>query len=86
MSVAGCFSRGILLLTIGSALTPAGADELSSQNFDRLHQLIKPQPGESRWAHIPWLLSLVEARKKAADEGKPMLIWSGGGSAPLGGC
>jgi hypothetical protein len=51
--------------------------------FDKLHALIKPAPGEDRWADIPWLTSLGEARKRAAAEGKPILLWEMDGH-PLG--
>lgn len=59
---------------------------LTEERFPDLVKLIKPQPGESRWRDIPWLLNVSEARKKAAEEGKPILIWSGGGAPPTGGC
>ncbi len=62
------------------------AAELSDENFAEVQKLIKPQPGESLWRHVPWETSLNAARRKAAAEGKPLLIWAGGGSAPLGGC
>ncbi len=61
-------------------------DGIQKQDFDRLRALIRPQEGESLWRHIPWETSLHEARRKAAEAGKPLLIWAGGGSAPLGGC
>jgi hypothetical protein len=48
--------------------------------------MIKPQPGELRFQEVPWLLSVYEARKQAAAEGKPILVWSGSGGAPLGVC
>ena len=54
--------------------------------FDPLHRLIKPGPDELRFQEIPWLLSVHDARKQAAAEGKPILIWSGSGGAPLGVC
>jgi len=59
---------------------------LSAERFEKLHRLIKPQPGELLFHDIPWLLSVSDARKKAAAEGKPILIWSGAGGAPLGTC
>jgi hypothetical protein len=59
---------------------------ISPEQFDKLYKLIKPQPGELRFQDIPWLLSVHEARKKAAAEGKPILVWSGSGGAPLGVC
>ncbi len=68
------------------AFVKTGAADLSEENFTKLQALIKPQPGESLWRHIPWETSLTAARQKAAIAGKPLLIWSGGGSAPLGGC
>jgi hypothetical protein len=49
--------------------------------FGTLHALIKPKPGG--FDEVPWLTSLWEARKKAAAEGKPILIWVGDGH-PLG--
>jgi hypothetical protein len=64
----------------------ASAAELSDKTFTEVQKLIKPQKEESLWRHIPWETSLNTARQKAAAEGKPLLIWSGGGSAPLGGC
>jgi hypothetical protein len=55
-------------------------------HFVKLHALIKPQPGELRFHEIPWLIDIWEARKKAAAEGKPILVWSGAGGAPIGVC
>ena len=63
--------------------TPA---KLTPQQFADFHTLIKPAPHESPWAKISWHASVWEGRKQAAAEGKPMLIWSGGGSPPLGAC
>jgi hypothetical protein len=62
------------------------AQLLTPKRFADLDKLIKPAPGELRWEEIPWLVSVYDARKKAAEEGKPIFLWSGGGSAPLGGC
>jgi len=56
---------------------------ISPEQFVKVHKLIKPHPGESRWREISWLTSLWEARKKAAAEGKPIVVWSGSGGAPL---
>jgi hypothetical protein len=44
---------------------------------------IRPVPGEDRFDQIPWLTSLWEARKVAAKEGKPILLWEMDGH-PLG--
>jgi hypothetical protein len=56
---------------------------ISPEQFAKVHKLIRPQPGESRWREISWLTSLWEARIKAAAEGKPIVVWSGSGGAPL---
>ena len=44
---------------------------------------IRPAEGEDRYAQIPWRVSLWEARKEAAKEGKPILLWEMDGH-PLG--
>jgi hypothetical protein len=59
---------------------------ISPVHFARLHQLIKPGPGELRFHEIPWLLDITQARKQAAALGKPILVWSGAGGAPIGIC
>jgi hypothetical protein len=59
---------------------------LSTGQFEKLHQMLKPQPGESRWMEIAWYPSVWEARQKAAAEGKPIFLLSGSGGAPPAGC
>ena len=56
---------------------------LTSERFARLHSMIKPTTGEEKWAQIPWLTSLWQARWRAAAEGKPILLWEMDGH-PLG--
>lgn len=51
--------------------------------FDKLHSLIKPKAADAKWEQIPWLSSLWEARKRAAADGKPILLWEMDGH-PLG--
>ena len=60
--------------------------EIPAEQFAKLHKLIKPQPGELLFHEIPWHLSVWEARQKAAAEGKPILVWSGSGGAPIAVC
>jgi hypothetical protein len=68
-------------------LARAGQPEpIRADQFVQLHTLIKPQPGELRFHEIAWLIDVWEARKKAAAEGKPILVWSGAGGAPIGVC
>ena len=76
------FARSGEVAPAAAQLPPA--PELKSGDFDRLHALIKPGFGESRWAEIPWMSCLWEARKKAAAEGKPLLIWYAAEGNPIG--
>ena len=78
---------GIAVLGLGIGMVGAEPPKpIPTDQFDKLHKLIKPQAGELRFQDIPWLMSVWEARKKAAAEGKPIVIWSGSGGAPLGVC
>lgn len=55
----------------------------SADEFAHLHALIKPKAEEEKWAQIPWMDNLWEARKQAAAIGKPLLLWEMDGH-PLG--
>jgi hypothetical protein len=59
------------------------ADPIPTDQFAKLHALIKPAKDEEKWAEIPWLASLWQARQQAAKEGKPILLWEMDGH-PLG--
>lgn len=82
------------LLLIGSAFLPGQATlaqssqalQPSASEIEKIHRLIKPQAGESRWMEIDWYPSVWEARQKAAAEGKPLFLWAGSGGAPPAGC
>jgi hypothetical protein len=66
---------------------PVAADvQLTAETFAALRAKIKPQPGESRWMEIPWLTDVHAARQKAAAEGKPLFVYSGGGATGIGPC
>jgi hypothetical protein len=72
-----------------ACISPISAGEpkpLSADQFDKLHRLIKPQAGESRWMEIDWHPSVWEGRQKAAKEGKPLFLWAASGGAPAAGC
>ncbi|MCI0380977.1 MAG: hypothetical protein L0215_25615 [Gemmataceae bacterium] len=77
--------RIVVISFLVSALgTPLrSAEPIAPGQFAKLHALIKPSAGEDKWATIPWLTSLWEARKQAAAEGKPILLWEMDGH-PLG--
>jgi hypothetical protein len=57
---------------MGAEPKPIAPDQL-----EKLRAQIKPEPGG--FEDIPWMTNLWEARRKAAAEGKPMYVWSGGG-------
>jgi hypothetical protein len=62
------------------------AAELTADTFASLQKQVRPQPGESRWLEIPWLLDLHEGRRQAATAGKPLFVYSGGGATGIGAC
>jgi hypothetical protein len=77
----------IAVLGLVSAASKAEQPKpIAADQFDKLCKMIKPQAGESRFMHIPWVLSVWEGRQKAAAEGKPMLVWAGGWGVPIGTC
>ena len=63
------------------------ATKATADPFDKLHQLMAPGPNDSQWMQVPWMSSsnIYAARKKAAKEGKPLLLWYMAGE-PLGTC
>lgn len=62
----------------------AAAEAIKAEQLQPLHSAIKPQPGESKWAAIPWLTNLQEARWRSAAEDKPLFVWRAGGGEVLG--
>jgi hypothetical protein len=84
------YKRPVFKLTVAAALycivSAAPAEELSAESFARIHSLIRPAKDESKWLDVPWLTDVWEARQRGAAEGRPILLWSGGGAAPIGGC
>jgi hypothetical protein len=77
-----------LLSTVVFAGSVSGDEprQIGDGEFQRLHQLIAPHSGESRWMEIDWFSSVWEARQKAAAEGKPIFLMAGSGGAPAAGC
>jgi hypothetical protein len=69
---------GLMLVVFSTAADPISRDQLQV-----LQGLIKPTAAEAAWAKIPWMTDLWEARKRAAAEGKPILLWEMDGH-PLG--
>lgn len=77
---------GIPFLQGQAPVQETGPGRLSAVEFEKLHRMLKPQPGESRWMEIAWHPTVWEARRKAAVEGKPLFLWAGSGGAPSAGC
>jgi hypothetical protein len=76
------------LLVCGLAWLAAGptapaAEPIRPDQFAKLQALIAPDRGEDAWAKIPWLTDLTQARRVAAGQGKPILLWEMDGH-PLG--
>ena len=87
MPLATAAACAILLFAAPPPAQPQEArGRLSMGEIEKLHRLIKPRPGESRWMEIDWYPSVWEARQKAAREGKPLFLWAGSGGAPPAGC
>ena len=63
--------------------------DLTPQSFTELHTLIRPHADEWRHLKVNWMTDIIPARKKAAEEDKPMIILYTGGAGynePLGVC
>jgi hypothetical protein len=73
----------VAILGLVACCSITAADPLTADQFRQLQALIKPSPGEDKWAEIPWGINLWEARKQGAKEGKPILLWEMDGH-PLG--
>lgn len=73
----------LILLLCLTQLATFAVEKIPAEKFEKLHALIKPQKAEGKWAEIPWMLDLWAARKKAAEAGKPILLWEMDGH-PLG--
>lgn len=71
------------LLLVATAQADSLKPALSEPEYTSALKAIRPAAGEDRFAQIPWLTSLWEARQKAAEQGKPILLWEMDGH-PLG--
>jgi hypothetical protein len=56
---------------------------MTDVEFTKLLATMRPCAGEDNFDKIPWLVSIWDAREKAAKEGKPILLWEMDGH-PLG--
>jgi hypothetical protein len=65
-------SAVILVATLSPALA---TEPITPEQLKQLQTVIKPAATEDKWAQIPWLTDLWEARQRAAAAGKPILVW-----------
>ena len=75
------FVLGLTWLAIGP--NARAAEPIRPERFAQLQALVKPDQTEDEWAKIPWQTDLWQARKVAARDGKPILLWEMDGH-PLG--
>lgn len=61
----------------------AGGDEVTVGRLEALRKLIQPRAEETKWEEIPWRVDLWDARREAAREGKPLMLWEMDGN-PMG--
>jgi hypothetical protein len=75
----------VMKIFLGAALLAClgAGDEVRVENLDRLKTIIKPRVEETKWEEIPWQVDLWQARRKAAETGKPILLWEMDGN-PMG--
>jgi hypothetical protein len=72
-----------LLSAVLLAAPPIGLSPIEPGQFETLRALIVPGAEESAWTAIAWQTDLWQARRLAAAEGKPILLWEMDGH-PLG--
>lgn len=75
------------LALLAAAATSAVGNEIDDDDFEALHRLILPGEDDSQCMRISWMpaTDIWAARRKAASEGKPILLWYMAGE-PLGPC
>jgi hypothetical protein len=66
----------LALVTGATAQTPSLAPLALPPEFAAVCDRVAPRPDEELWKTIPWKTSLLEARALAAQQGKPIFLWS----------
>jgi hypothetical protein len=84
MQITRICAAAILLVAVSRGTAPAFEPATNSPQFAELFRVVKPQAGESRWAAVPWEISLQHARERAGREDKPLFVWRAGGGDVLG--
>jgi hypothetical protein len=78
-----CAVIGVAFLNMTPSYGQSSVEKLSETQVEHLLKTIRPSEGEDPFATIPWQTNLWDARKLAAKEGKPILLWEMDGH-PLG--
>lgn len=55
-------------------------NDLKPENFEILHKVILPQKNEWVWDRVRWVCDVWHARRRAAEEDKPILIMGNSGA------
>lgn len=69
----------MLAILAACALVPG----LQSPSLDQRVASVLPTAAEDAWLKIPWRVDLFQARQDAADQRKPIFLWTMNGH-PLG--
>jgi hypothetical protein len=62
---------------------PRQLPAIDADTFRQTMAAVRAQPEDMQWATIPWQTDLWEARRLAAEQGKPIFLWAMNGN-PLG--
>ncbi len=85
MRIKLCLAGFVAILLAATALqAETRVGPIATDEFDRLYDTIKPQPGESPWREVGWVTNITEARRRAIAEGKPLIIFTAADGSPLG--
>jgi hypothetical protein len=76
-------SRSAALLVLIIPVFASAAAPITPAQYAKVRELVRPAPEDVKWLQVPWRTSLWEARREAAREGKPILLWEMDGH-PLG--
>ncbi len=69
--------------TISAEQAKGAATPPNTSDFREWLAYVRPRPEEIRWQSIPWQTDVWDARRLAAQEGKPIFLWAMNGN-PLG--
>lgn len=81
LAIAALIASGATTTT-DTAFADEDSKQISLGQYTKLHHMIRPQPGECLWLDggIEWIFSQGELQRRAAKEGKPILLWHVGGA------